>query len=273
MHTETAGAFWLPEGNERFRATLHTQGPWNPSFQHGGPPGALLVRQIERCSPRPDMMLARISIDILGPIPITTLHAHARIIRPGRSVEQLEATLEHDGRAVMRATAWRVLLPTTHPTSVDEPELPPPLPTPEFTSAISPEWACGFLEATEWRYVHGSYNQPGPATAWVRMRYPLLPDEEVTPTQRLVLTADSANGVSSPLDIRSWQFIPPELTLHCLRPPIGEWIYMDARTLMQAEGTGLSTANLYDQRGLAARLAQALLITQRNKVEKDSRKA
>jgi hypothetical protein len=219
------------------------------------------------------MMLARISIDILGPIPITTLHAQARIVRTGRSVELLEATLEHDERTVMRASAWRVLLPTTHPASIDQPEMPPELPAPEFTSAITPEWACGFLEATEWRYVHGSYALPGPATAWVRIRYPLLPGEAVTPMQRLVLTADSANGISSPLDIRSWQFIPPELTLHCLRPPIGEWICMDARTLMQAEGTGLATANLYDERGLAARSAQTLLITQRNKIEKDSRKA
>jgi hypothetical protein len=211
------------------------------------------------------MMLARISIDILGPIPIATLHAHAHIVRPGRSVELLTATLEHDGRAVMRASAWRVLLPPTHPTSVDEPEMPPELPGQEFTSVAAPEWACGFLAATEWRYVHGGYTQLGPATAWMRIRYPLLPDEATTPMQRLILTADSANGVSSPLDIRSWQFIPPELTLHCLRPPIGEWICMDARTLMQAEGTGLATANLYDQRGLTARSAQALLISQRNK--------
>ncbi len=261
MSTETT--FWLPEGNERFRATRHTQGPWNPSFQHGGPPGALLVRQLEQCSPRSEMLLTRISIDILGPIPIATLHAHARIVRPGRSVELLEAVLEHDGRAVMRASAWRVLLPTTHPTTVDEPELPPALPSQEQSIAATSEWACGFLEATEWRYVHGGYNQLGPATAWMRTRYPLLSDEATTPMQRLILTADSANGISSPLDIRSWQFIPPELTTHCLRPPVGEWICMDARTSLQAEGTGLTTANLYDERGLVARSAQTLLIAQR----------
>jgi acyl-CoA thioesterase len=63
--------------------------------------------------------------------------------------------------------------------------------------------------------------------------------------------------------MRSWQFIPPELTLHCLRPPVGEWICMDARTSLQAEGTGLTTANLYDERGLVARSAQTLLIAQR----------
>jgi hypothetical protein len=253
-------AFWVPEENERFRATLHTQGPWNPRFQHGGPPAALLVRQIERCLPRPDMLLARISVDILGPIPITTLHAHARLLRPGRSVELLEALLEHDGRPIMRASVWRILAPPDHP-SVEEPMLPPALPQQETT--VAPEWDCGFLAATEWRYAQGGYTQPGAATAWVRMRYPLIPGEAVTPMQRLILSADSANGISSPLDIRSWQFIPPELTLHCLRPPVGEWVCMDARTLLQSEGIGVATSTLYDVQGPVGRSAQALLISQR----------
>jgi hypothetical protein len=258
----TQEAFWIPEENERFRATQYTQGPWNPHFQHGGPPAALLVRQMEQCAPRSDMLLARISIDILGPIPITTLHAHARIVRPGRSVELLEAVLEHDGRAVMRASAWRVRVSPEHP-EIESPELPPALPAPERTVVIAPEWDCGFLSATEWRYVRGGYNQPGNAITWARMRYPLIAGEEVTPTQRLILIADSANGVSSPFDIRLWQFIPPELTIHCIRPAVGEWICMDARTELQSEGTGLTTSTLYDERGPVGRSAQALLITQR----------
>ncbi len=59
--------------------------------------GALLVRQIEACSPRADTILGRVSIDILGPVPIATLTAHAHILRSGRSVEMLEATLVYDG--------------------------------------------------------------------------------------------------------------------------------------------------------------------------------
>ena len=40
--------------------------------------------------------------------------------------------------------------------------------------------------------------------------------------RRLIAITDSANGVSSRLDIKAWQFVPPELTLHCLRPMLGE---------------------------------------------------
>ncbi|HEY3993236.1 MAG TPA: thioesterase family protein [Ktedonobacteraceae bacterium] len=255
-------SFWIPEGNDFFRATLHTQGPWNPEFQHGGPPGALLVRQLEQCSPRADMMLARVTIEILGPVPIASLRATARLTRPGRSVEFLEAVLEYEGRPVMRASGWRVHVPSERPPA-PEPAQAPSLPPPEAASVLSPEWQCGFLAATEWRFVSGNYTSSGAAIGWTRLRYPLIAGEAATPAQRLIAAADSANGISSPLDIRSWLFIPPELTVHCLRPPLGEWICLDAITHLQAEGVGLATSTLYDERGLIGRSTQALLISQR----------
>lgn len=258
----TTQAFWIPEGNDMFRATIHTQGPWNPQFQHGGPPAALLVRQMEHCSPRPDTVLARMTVDIFGPIPIATLRAYARLVRPGRSVELLEAFLEHEGRTVMHASGWRIRLPDDHPPAAD-PESAPALPSHETNPAVAPEWNCGFLAATEWRFVRGHYTQPGSAMAWIRLRYPLIADETMTPAQRLISAADSVNGISSPLDIRSWQFVPPELTVHSLRPPVGEWICLDAVTLLQPEGAGLATANLYDEHGLVGRSAQSLFISRR----------
>lgn len=255
-------AFWIPEGDDYFRATRHTQGPWNPQFQHGGPPGALLVRQMEQCKPRPDMLLARVTIEILGPVPIDRLRATARLLRPGRSVELLEAVLEHDGRPVMRAAGWRVRVSSERPPA-PEIEQAPALPSSDATSTATPEWQCGFLSATEWRFVSGGYAQPGAATAWVRLRYPLVAGETTSPAQRLIASADSANGISSPLDIRSWLFIPPELTVHCLRSPAGAWICLEATTLLQSEGVGLTTSALYDERGLVGRSAQSLLISQR----------
>lgn len=253
-------AFWIAEENNLFRPTIHTQGPWNPQFQHGGPPAALLVRQMEQCSPKPDMILARVTVEILSPIPLTPLHSYARITRPGRSVERLEAFLELDGRLLAHASGWRIRVSTAQP-DVTEADKAPGLPAEETSMASAPEWYCGFLAATEWRFVHGGYTLAGDACAWVRLRYPLIAGEEITPTQRLMVSADSANGISSSLDIRDWRFVPPELTVHCLRPPIGEWIYLDARTHLSTEGVGLATADLYDPRGLVGRSAQALFIT------------
>ncbi len=259
----TTQAFWVSEGNNLFRATIHTQGPWNPQFQHGGPPAALLVRQMEQCSPHPDMMLGRVSIDILGPVPIDSLYAHAHIVRPGRSVELLEAFLEQDGRPVMHASGWRIRVPSDRP-PVTGSESAPAIPSQETRNETIPEWNCGFLVATEWRFVHGGGSAlSGEACAWTRMRYPLIAGEETTPAQRLTVATDSANGISRSLDIRSWQFVPPELTIHNLRPPIGEWICLDARTYLRSEGIGLTTADLYDEHGLVGRSAQALFISKR----------
>ncbi len=255
-------AFWIPEGNDIFSATIYTQGPWDPQFQHGGPPGALLVRQMEHCAPKPDMVLSRVTIDILSPVPIAPFHAYARLIRPGRNVELLEAFLEREDRLIMHASGWRIRAPIDRPPAT-EAETALDVPQEETAPITELGWSCGYLDATEWRFVHGHFTSPGPATAWTRLRYPLIAGEEVSPIQRLIAAADAANGVSSPLDIRVWQFVPPELTVHSLRPPVGEWICLDATTYIESEGTGLTLAALYDTHGLVGRSAQSLFISRR----------
>jgi len=86
-------SFYVPLGDDRWRGTVHTTGPWDPRFQHGGPPSALLGRAVERCSPRDDMVVARATVELLGPVPVGELAVRARVARPGRSVELVEAAL------------------------------------------------------------------------------------------------------------------------------------------------------------------------------------
>lgn len=259
----SAEAFFVSHEHDVFEATVHTQGPWDARFQHGGPPAALLVRQLEQCGPRPDMLLARVSIDIFGPVPIARLQAQAKVVRPGRSVELVEATLSYEERTVMRATGWRIKLPETRPPVHEPVPTATPLPSTTPERELRPEWDCGFLRATEWRPVKGDYAQLGAAISWTRLRYPLLEGEVTTPAQRLIAAADSANGISSPLDIRQWQFIPPSLSIHSLRPVQGEWICLDATTLLQTEGVGLTVATLFDEKGMVGRSDQPLLISKR----------
>ena len=102
-------ASYLPIGDAPWRSTVHTTGPWDALFQHGRPPSALLDRAIEQCSTRDDMLIARMTVDILGAIPVGELELRSRMLRPGRSVELVEAALSAGGREVARAQAWRVL--------------------------------------------------------------------------------------------------------------------------------------------------------------------
>ncbi|MGK4579384.1 thioesterase family protein [Kitasatospora sp. HPMI-4] len=251
-----------PDG-AAYRPTGHTQGPWSPDFQHFGPPGALLARELERCA-GDDLPLSRISFDILGPVPLRPLTVRAKVERPGRRVRLARAELLAEGRTVAVAAGWGVLpAPEDVPVGTDDVK-PLPGPGAPMAPAEAPDhWRCGFLESVDWSFVHGGYGLPGPAAVWLRPRFPLLPDEPMSPTQRTVLCADSANGVSAVLDIRRYAFVPPELTLHLLRPASGEWLRLDADTEIGPGHAGLTTATLHDEHGLVARSAQSLLVHHR----------
>ena len=69
----------------------------------------------------------------------------------------------------------------------------------------------GYHTAMEFRFVAGSFLELGPATVW--SRHPLVAGEVPSPLCRVLVAADSGNGVSASLDFRRWRFINPELTV------------------------------------------------------------
>jgi hypothetical protein len=253
-------AFYLPLGNDRFRPTIHTTGPWDTRFQHGGPPSALLARAIEQCSPRKDMLVARMTVDILGAIPVGELDLRSRVLRPGRSVELVEAALSSGGREVARAQAWRVLRTTQEitPRQPSAPALPD-----ARTPFVAEGWVDGYLSAVEWRFTAGAFEAQGPATAWTRLLHPLVPGEQPSPLQRVLAVADSGNGISGELDVSKWHFINPELTVHLHREAVGEWVCVEAQTAISPGGVGLATSVLSDLNGPIGVGAQSLLVAQR----------
>ena len=256
-------AFYLPLGDARYLSTEHTSGPWDVRFQHGGPPSALLARALEAQSPAWPATLARVTVDILGPIPGAELELRSRLLRPGRSVDLVEAELVHGGRAVARAQGWRVRAAALElPATAEQHEHAVP-PFPATETSPPPGWIGGYLHAVGWRLAAGAWGEPGPATVWGRMRYPLVPDEEPTGIQRVLTVADSGSGVSGVLPFDRWIFINPELTVHLAAPPSGEWICLDAQTTVQPAGFGLATSRLFDRDRLVGRGAQSLLVDPR----------
>jgi Thioesterase-like superfamily len=253
-------AFYEPlGGGGRFRATEHSRGPWNPAHQHAGPPAALLGRALERCEPRDGMVLARLTYEILKPIPVAELEVRTRV-RPGRSVELLEGELRAGGEAVVTVRAWRILA-TEAPAAGDEPPLPP---LPDEPTPLPAAFAdFGYGHAVELRFAAGGWDVPGPATVWSRLRVALVEGEEPTGLQRLLAVADSGNGVSGVLPLHEWLYINPELTVHLRRAPRGEWICLDAETSITHGGVGLARSTLSDEAGVVALGAQSLLVASR----------
>jgi hypothetical protein len=208
------------------------------------------------------MFTARFTCEILGAIPVGEFEVRARVIRPGRSVELVEAVASAGGRDVASARAWRVLRAQS-PSVPARSALPPELPAESMERRPPNGWMDGYLSAVEWRPVKGDFAIPGPADVWARLRYPLVPDEETGPLERVLTVADSGNGLSSQLDITQWQFINPELTVHLHREAVGEWIHVEASTTISEGGAGLATTALADRDGPVGIGAQALLITRR----------
>ena len=256
-------AFFLPDGDV-FVPTDHTVGPWDPGAQHAGPPAALLGRTLEGHEGRPHMRVSRITLEILRPIPITPLKVESRMVRPGKRVEFLHASLSDSNTEVMRASAWRIRADRSAVDLPPEAEAPPP--GPEHASPgppIAVPHRCGYCEAMEWRYVEGGFQEPGPATAWMRMRHPLVPGEEPSPLTRVLIAADSGNGISGVLDPTRFLFVNTELTVHLFRYPEGEWVCLRSQTLIGPEGIGLAETALYDETGRIGRGGQSLLVTPR----------
>lgn len=253
-------SFYEPLGDGRFAATTHTAGPWDPAFQHAGPPAALLGRALERCEPRDGFVFARLTFEILRPVPVAEVAVAARVIRPGRSVELLEGELTAGGQPVMTVRAWRVLAASA-PTVADDAPLPP---RPDAATPLPPELdGFGYGKAVELRFAAGGWNQAGPATVWTRLGVPLLPGEAPTGLQRVLAVADSGNGVSAVLPLDRWLFINPELTVHLRREPRGEWICLDAATTITEGGAGLARSTLSDDDGVVAQGAQSLFVARR----------
>lgn len=237
-----------------------TRGPWDPGAQHAGPPSALLGQALERDG----WLVGRITVEVLRPVPLVPLALAAEVVRPGRNVELAQASLRgvNGGEEVARATAWRLRRADDAVVVAEDP--PPPLPEHGSEQPFFPTGeAVGYHTAMDYHFVLGSFLETGPAVVWLRMRQPLVDGEPTSPLARVLVAADSGNGVSCALDFRRYLFINTELTVHLTREPAGEWVCLDAVTRPGTLGVGLAEAVLSDETGRLGRSAQTLLVRRR----------
>lgn len=264
-------AFFLPIDDDgttlRAQPTQHAVGPWDPGSLHAGPPSALVAAALRRHHPTEDRRVVRVTVEILRPIPADVLAVRTSVVRPGRRVDLLAAEVSDTaGRAVLHARVWRLRVRTP---AIDLPVVTGGLPHPDTLAArtgfFRPVGWQGYLEAMETRFVRGSWADPGPATAWFRMRHPLLADEDPDPVERVLIAADSGNGIShragpgTPLGPEG-VFINVDLSVHLLRPPTGEWVGLEADTMLDPAGLGLASSVLHDPHGPIGRAAQSLMV-------------
>jgi hypothetical protein len=254
-------ALFRREGKDRYHPTPLTEGPWSPDAQHGGPPAALLAGAVEKSPTDVEMVMARITIELLRPVPLQPLRLVSEVVRPGRKVQLASSTLWHQDTEVARALGLKIRL-----TDLDLPFDPPDeelLPGPdEGRDAIFFANAGAFAhEAIDIKMLEGDFSEPGPGNAWLRLRVPLVEGEETTGVERVAAAADFGNGISNLAGRdRNWLFINPDLEIRMNRPPEGEWVYLDSETRIDRGGAGIASSTIADRRGWLGFAAQSLFV-------------
>ncbi len=256
-------ALFIPDG-KTFVPTELSRGPWSPKALHGGPVAALAARAIEADTGNDGLQVARMTVELLRPVPLEPLTVGTSLFRPGKRVQLRDALIEADGVpvAAARALSIRVVPPDDgHLPASTEPEPAPPGPAEGAAARSGPIEHAGFHNrGAELRFVRGQFGQIGPATVWVRLRQPVVAGEQPSPLQRVMAAADFGNGVSAELDFGSGSFINPDLTVALTRLPVGEWICLDARTRLTASGIGSAQSSLWDVSGRVGTAIQSLLV-------------
>ena len=263
-------------GANQWTPTDYARGPWDPRACHGGPVSALLTRAVELVDPESpvDWQVARLTVELTRPVPVgrpLTLTTH--IERPGRKVSLVSARLDDDGTEVARARALRIRrIDLELPDDTVQP-LPDPPGSPHDAQRQRVAWAVDdhvafHKDSCEHRFTEGSWDEPGAVGVWIRLLVGVVAGETATGAQRAAAAADFGNGVSGGLPYDRYTFINPDLTVHLLRPPVGEWIGMRTAshygTSSASTGAGFAESALYDLDGRLGRSVQSLILDSRS---------
>jgi hypothetical protein len=253
-----------PVGHDLYVPTQAALGPWTDQSLHGGPPTMLMAREIERFQSDLDMFVTRLTVELLRPVGKARLMVRCRLVRPGRKVQLVEASLWRDEDEVARATALRI-----RRAKVEVPESTEP--PPHALSETSGEWTGPYgpgpayhLLGVEIRTPREARGELAPNWAWFRLKLPLVPGEEPSGLVRICAAADLPNGISYIVDPRKISYVNPDLTVYVHRLPVGDWVMVEARTWLEPHGTGLAEGALYDTVGRIGRSVQALLVEPRS---------
>jgi hypothetical protein len=256
----TSESYFERIDDHAFRPTRHVGGAWNPGELHFSPLAGLIVHAIERFAasrPESPQIISRISFDILGFLADDVCEVRVEAIRPGRTIELVEATLSIGGRSVTRARAWLLAAIDTSAVAGGQGAA---LPHPDTLESrdMAAEWIGGYIASVDVRMVSSPH--PGRGTAWIGSRLPLVAGEEAGPVAAFVRLTDTANGIATRVRPTEWIFPNVDLTIHLHRQPEGPWVGLDTTVVFGPTGQGITSTVLHDLAGPVGHAQQQLTV-------------
>ena len=232
-------------------------GPWDQGFQFGGASAALAVCVADALGSLTPMRVARVTVDLMRPIPIRPLELSTRVVRDGKRLQVVELVLRHEDQEVAWVSVLRLQQVDLSPLEPGELPLGTPAPAAHPTP-IDPHamvyshvpWVPGITGAVDFWVPEGEPHAfRGPT--WLRLHVPVVAGEATPPEAALALMADFSSGIGHPR-WSSVRGINGDLTVSILRPPTDEWIVLEAESWAAPDGIGHSRSTLRDTTGVLA---------------------
>ncbi|WP_099021601.1 thioesterase family protein [Mycolicibacterium palauense] len=248
MPTASLTPFFVPDG-DTFVPHEVAQGGWGPTLG-GQVVGGLLARAVEGRRADPELVPARLTVDILRRVATEPVTVDAEVLRVGRRMQAIDAVMTQRGETVARASALYLRggeqppeTPWSTPVSI------PPLPAePERFDTSVPMFIRAYGRDPD----HGGggfeWQHDGPRYAWLREIRALVDGEEISPFVRAAMAVDVTASMTN-FTTAGLGFINADYTLTLCRLPEGPYIGLAALTHCSAGGVATGTAALFDTVG------------------------
>ena len=240
-----------------YEPLLPAQGAWNAHEQHMAPATGVMCAELEAFMPREDLRIGRVGLDILGLIPLQPFSISTKVLRPGKTIELIEATMVANGRACIVARAWRMQISDTRAIAgTEDRDIKRPEELADWTGMK--QWAGGFIESMQFKA--DAERRAGKGAVWMNNDLEKIEGQTTSSFVHLLGMVDTANGIVPRAKPGEWVFPNLDLHIDLLRLPQGKWLGLDTCQQYGSDGIGLTSSVLHDELGVFGRSEQILTL-------------
>ena len=246
--TSERRAFYRKEGDSYVPTGLGIS-PWNGTSQVGMALAGLAGHVLAQVPTLEPMMTTRISIDILGTVPLEPLVPQIKLLRNGKRIQVVDVEFRSGERLWLRATAVRARIG-------DSPKNPVP-PVRRFWNEDDPKDSYFWYEE---RQIDLDRSRVGPGSIWVRFTADVVEGEPFEPLSLLAMLGDFGNGTAPLIPLDEGTLANLDIVVSASRMPEGEWMLIDAESETAGNGLGYSRTRIGDRQGMFATGTQSIFV-------------